>query len=313
MSSPKENWYGHLVGQSRTNDIYTLIHHYLQPDWEPNHDLDFVTVRRSQLPDQLPEIPAKHLSKKLLPENYCFPASDYILLHNYHLTEYLYHANWATIIEDFEGREFIELHYDWTEEAKYYYNYPLAYYGKMLPQIPKPEALPIQSQPPESPEEAALILAYNLLQEGTRKQEALEYAEIGRSFLDTQSVVVSENIAGALHQLARRMMGYNIIAMVYVWNNQINKAAEVDALYLHHTPIWNHIEDYIKPYLEMLMAKKQVDYLKHLFSDKEFRQRFLAHYEAFVSLNFDDRYPVTQMGHVIDIINRVNNISSAYL
>lgn len=310
--SPNDDWYGHLVGQSRNDNIYTLIHHYLESDWSPNHDFDFVVVKQNQLPDKLKEIPSKHISKKLSPSEYCFPDNDYVLLHNYQLTEYLYHAKWATIVQDFEGREFIELRYDWTDEAKHYYNYPLAYYGKYRP-TPKHEPLPIQSKAPESDEEAALVLAYDLLQKGEQKEQALAYGEIGRSFLDQQLVTVNENSKDALHQLARHMMGYNIVAMVYAWNNQINKAAEVDALYMQYSPIWDYLEDYIKPYLEMLIVKKQVDYLKHLFTDKEFRNRFLAHYEAFVSLFIDDTYPLTLKGYVVDIINRVNNMSKTYL
>jgi hypothetical protein len=313
MSSPNEDWYSHLVAQSRNDNIYTLIHSYLEPEWSSNHDLDFVTVRRSQLPEKLKEVPSKHLSKKLPQEHYCFPGNDYILLHNYQLTEYLYHAKWACIIEDFEGREFIELRYDWTEEAKHYFNYPLVYYGKMQPKSPKAELLPIQSKPPESDEEAALILAYDLLQKGEQREQALAYAEIGKLFLDQQLITVNGNSEEALQQLARRMMGYNIVSMVCAWNNRINKAAEVDVLYIHHPPMWDYLEDYIKPYLEILIAKKQVDYLKHLFTDKEFRNRFLAHYGTFVSLFIDDTYPLTMKSYVIDIINRVNNMPTAYL
>lgn len=136
---------------------------------------------------------------------------------------------------------------------------------------------------------------------------------MGRSFLDQQLITVNENSIEALQQLARRMMGYNIVSMVYARNNQINKASEVDALYIHHPPMWDYLEDYIKPYLEILMAKKQVDYLKHLFNDKAFRKRFLAHYEAFVSLFVDDTYPLTLKGYVIGIINRINSTPPAFL
>lgn len=150
MPSPKEDWYGHLVAQSRTNDIYTLLHHYLEPAWEPNHDLDFVTVRRNQLPGALKEVPSKHVSKKLPQQAYCFPGNDYVLLHNYQLTEYLHHAKWASIVEDFEGREFIELRYDWTEEAKHYFNYPLPYYGNTSPQGPNQKRFAFNTSLPKA-------------------------------------------------------------------------------------------------------------------------------------------------------------------
>ncbi|SFP93625.1 NOC3 family protein [Parafilimonas terrae] len=312
MSSPNENWYSHFVAQSRNANIYTLIHHYLTPGWNPNHELDFVTVRRSQLPASLQQIPPDHLSKKLKQKEYCFPGNDYILLHNYKLTEYLYYAKWATITEDSKGREFIELRYDWTDEAQHYFNYPLAYYGKMQPQKPKPEILAIQTKPPESEEEAALLKAYDLLQKGIQKEEALQYAQTGEAFLDKQHIAITENSAEPLQQLARRMMGYNIVAMVYAWNDRIDDAAAVDVLYIFHPPLWDYLEDYIRPYLEMLMVKKREDYLHYLFKDKDFRKRFLSHYEAYVSLFVNDAYELTSVGAAIDIINRINNTSDAY-
>lgn len=307
MSSPNDNWYGHLVGQSRNNNIYTLLHSFLMPDWEPNHELDFVVVRRSQLPEALKEIPPSHLSKKLPPANYCFPGNDYVLLHNYQLTEYLHAAQWATIIADFEEREFIELRYDWTEEAAHLNRYPPAYYGQVLMPKPTPDRMPNQTKPPESEEEAALIRAYDLLQQGVQKETALACAETGKAFLDGQPVAVASDPAEALQHLARRMFGYNIVAMVYAWNNQIDRAAAIDLLYIYHPPMWDYLEDQLKPYLEMLLVKKQQDYLQQLFEDREFRQRFLSHYEAFVSLFVNADYPLTRMGEVVAIINRVNN------
>jgi hypothetical protein len=312
MSSPNEDWYSHLVAQSRNDNIYTLLHTFLSPDWHPNHKHDFVVVRCNKLPAHLKNVPEKHISKKIKEIEYCFPGNDYILLDNYQLTEYLYFAKWATTIEDFEDRTFIELRYDWTDEAQYYYNYPLPYYGKMPPPKLKHATLSIQTKPPESEEEAAILKAYELLQKGTQKEEALQYAQIGEAFLDKQHITITESRIEPLHQLARRMMGYNIVAMVYAWNNQIDNAAAIDTLYIFHPPLWDYLEDYIFPYLEMLMAKKQEDYLHYLFKDKDFRKRFLSHYEAYISLFVDDTYKLTSIGNVISIINRVNQTSSVY-
>ncbi len=312
MSSPNEDWYSHLVAQSRNDNIYTLIHSFLTPDLEFNHDLDFVVVRRSQLPAHLQKVPPAHISKKLLPAQYCFPGNDYILLHNYKLTEYLYAARWANVIEDFEDRNFIELRYDWTEEAQDCKNDPPAYHKGEAKKKLKAAPMPIQSQPPQSDDEAALIASYELLHKGTNKEKALQYAERGKIFLDAQQITVNENSAETLHQLARRMMGYNIVAMVYSWNDKIDKAAAVDALYIHHPPIWNYLDAQIQSYLEMLMVKKQTDYLHHLFADLSFRKQYLGHYEAFISLFVNDHYELTRMGEVVNIINRVNNSSSDY-
>lgn len=308
--SPNENWYGHLVAQSRNDNIYTLIHNYLVPHWEPNHDFDFVVVRKTALPEKLQPIPSSHISKKLPPGKYCFPGNDYVLLHNYHLTEYLYHAEWAKVIEDFEEREYIELRYDWTEEAKHLNHYPPAYFGNVPMPNRKPDVMPIQLEAPQTEEEEALLVAYRLLQKGVSKEEAMKYAEAGKSFLDAQEVTVSGDSAEALQQVARRMMGYNIVAMVYAWNNQINKAAAIDEMYIHHPPMWDYLEEYIQPYLEMLIVKKQTDYLQFLFKDVEFRKRFLPHYEAYISLLVDDTYEMTRMGQVVNIINRVNNATT---
>ena len=304
--SPKENWYSHLVAQSRNNNIYPLIHQFLEPDWEPNHDFDFVVVRRSQLPEHLKNIPLQDLSKKLLPQQYCFPGNDYVLLHNYKLTEYLHFAKWAKFIEDFEDRSFIELRYDWTEEAQECWNDPPAY--SLVKKIirEKQEPTPVQKKFPESEEEQALLKAYDLLRDGVEKGKALEYAEAGRRFLDNQNID-SANSEEVLQMIERKMLGYNIVAMIYAWNNHINKASEVDSLYISNSLLWSKLSSYIEPYLEMLMIKKQEDYLHHLFSDKKFRRFFLGHYEAFVSLFVNPDYELTKMGEVVNIINRVNN------
>ena len=311
MSSPNKNWYGHLVAQSRNDNIYTLIHQFLEPTWEPNHELDFVAVRRSQLPQHLKNIPPKHISEKLPFEKYCFPASDYLLLHNYQLTEYLHAAKWAKVVEDFEHRSFIELRYNWTDEAEATWNNPPAYPMYGAEKIQVQPTMSILHQPPQTEQESALIESYGLLKKGYNKKQALAFAETGKSFLDEQQITVTEDPNNALQQIARRMMGYNIVAMVYVWNNKIDKAGAVDKYYIHQPLLWIYLDGYIQPYLELLMVKRQKDYLKHLFSDKAFRQRFLGHYAAYISLFVDDTYTLTG-GEVVSIINRVNNTSDAY-
>jgi len=308
MSSPNENWYSHLVAQSRTDAIYTLIHSYLMHDWAPNHDLDFVTVRRKNLPANLKEMPAKDVSQKLSAENYCFPGDDYVLLDNYQLIEYLHAAEWAKHIEDFENRSFIELFFEKTEESKDFFNNTPAYAHSKRPTPKKKIGLSQYEQKLWfNKKEKYLIAAYKLLQTGEHKKTALQYAEKGKAFLDRNRIAVNENTAGVLQQVARRMMGYNIVSMVYAWNDQINKASEVDKTYIHHPAIWADLFDCIRSYLELLMIKNQQDYLHYLFTDKEFRKFFLSHYEAFISLFVDDTYKFTFGGEVMQIINRVRN------
>lgn len=308
MSSPNDNWYSHLVAQSKTDAIYTLIHQFLTPEWEPGHDLDFVVVQLSDLPENLQPVPLKHIAKKLKPEEYCFPATDFILLHNYELTDYLHAAKWAKTIEDFEDRSFIQLCFCWTDEAEFFLSHPPAYslghrsetMQQQQTSIPE-ESLPVTS------EDFPLFVAYELLHSGTSPQQALGFAEQGKAFLDAQHIVVDTSADTVPEQLLRRMMGYNVVAMVYVWNNQINKAAEVDEQYIHYPVIWSSLAGCIRPYLEMLMVQKQQDYLEYLFRDKGFRSYFLAHHEAFVSLFMDDTFELTLMSEVVSIINRVNN------
>lgn len=291
MSSPNNNWYSHLVAQSRTNHIYTLIHEYIPHNWKPLHNFDFVIVRQSNLPANLSIVPAKHISQKLPKQHYCFAHNDYIILHNYHLTEYLEAAKAAVITEDAKKRSFIELLF---QKESLHDNYPSIAGGL-------------------EEEEINLVLAYQLLQKGINRGLALEYAQKGERFLDNHRIEMGDNSGETLQKIMRQMTGYNIVAMVYAWNNQMANAAAVDIIYIHHPELWNILERYIKPYLEMLMIKRELDYVKYLFSDKGFRNHFLAHYEAFVSLFIDETFPLTRLHEVVGIINSVNNASSQYI
>ena len=287
MSSPNNNWYSHLVAQSRTGHIYTLIYEYIPFNWQPLHDYDFVIVRQSNLPANLQKVPAKHISAKLLQQHCCFAYNDYIVLHNYHLTEYLEAAKAAVIVEDEKKRSFIELLFKKESE---------------------PGSLPPVAED-FTEEEINLVLAYELLQKGSDKELALEYAQKGERFLDRNRINVGDNSEKTLQKIMRQMTGYNIIAMVYAWNNQMANAVAADAIYIHHPEFWDILKQYIKPYLELLMAKGELDYVRYLFNDKGFRNHFLAHCEAFVSLFIDDTYTLTRMNEVVGIINRVKNAS----
>lgn len=135
----------------------------------------------------------------------------------------------------------------------------------------------------------------------------------GFNSLLTENVALSDDIDASLFEMERIMLGYNVVAMVYAWNNKIDDAARVDNYYLRYPNVWELLENHIGTYLEMLTAKKQEDYLEFLFNDRDFRNRFLAHYEAYMSLLVNDRYELTNMHEVVGIINRVNNANKAYL
>lgn len=313
MPSPNEDWYSHLVAQSRNDNIYSLIHSFLTPDWEPNHDLDFVAVRQNELPEKLKTVPANHLSKKLKKEAYCFPGNDYLLLDNYQLTEYLFYAKWAKMIEDFEGRKFIELCYVWNNNAQELWDNPPAFAKVKSPYNKETrDPLPQRDFNRMDENEKSLAYAYELLKKGENRETAMQHAIIGKEFLDTNRILFTGQTDMVLQDIIRQMIGYNIIAMVFAWNDQFNLAAEADQNYIHNPVAWSHLEPYIIPYLEMLTVKKKVDYLNFLFSDMAFQKRFFPHYDVFISLFINDQHEIRNMQEFVKIVNRVNNVQDCY-
>ena len=308
MASKSIDWYQHLVDQSKTDHIYTLIHGFLRGDWDPGHDLDFVVLRTSGLQEIFADsIPEAHISPTLQKDNYSFPGSDYILLHNNHLTRYLEAARRMRIIEDFDEREFIELLFT-NNPADYNKNEANDY----APQRTIPDYRETSPETLENKEDA-IAIAYEMLRKAEERELAFSYAGIAEAFLNDKKIELSDDIDDGLFEVERIMLGYNVVAMVYAWNNKIDEAARVDNHYLRYHNVWNSLESHIGAYLEMLIAKKQADYLKFLFEDGDFRNRFLAHFEAYISLLVNDRYELTKMHEVVSIINRVNNANRAYL
>lgn len=305
-SKRREDWYEHLIDQSATDHIYSLIHGYLPHDWADDPDYDMVALRTGDLPDKLKPVPAEHISKRLAKENYCFPTGDYMLLDDWHLTEYLEAARRMAIVEDLEGREFIELLF--TDDPDEYSSYEDDNEKNPVRKIPdyrttSPSML-------ENPEDA-IAIAYELLRTAKEREIAYEYAKVAEAFLNSRQVTISDNsIERDLYEVTRAMLGYNVVAMVYTRNNKIDDAARVDSHYLLYPNVWDALKSYIVPYLEMLIAKKQGDYLQFLFHDAAFREKFLAHYEAYISILVDDRYELSQkyIHEVVAIINRINNV-----
>ncbi|MBL7691445.1 MAG: hypothetical protein JNM41_07615 [Flavipsychrobacter sp.] len=306
MARRRKDWYEHLVDQSANDGIYTLIHGYLPHNWEPGHELDMVVLRLGDLPAKLGTIPGMHISQRLRKEDYCFPGDDYVLLDDFQLTPYLKAARRMQIVEDFEEREFIELLF--TNEPKE----DIADDEEPQERRSIPDYRTVTPATLDNKEDA-IGIAYELLKNANERELALEYARMAETFLDGKGVIIGENIDKDLYEVIRIMLGYNVVAMVYAWNNKIEDAARIDEHYLRYPNVWDTLNDYINPYLEMLMAKKQADYLHFLFEDRDFRNKFLAHYEAYISLLVNDRYELTRMQEVVGIINRVNNALSAYV
>lgn len=63
----------------------------------------------------------------------------------------------------------------------------------------------------------------------------------------------------------------------------------------------------------MLIVKKQASYLQKLFANHAFKQSYLPHYEAYISLLENPHYECKKMKEMIPIINRVNNEMKKYL
>jgi hypothetical protein len=177
---------------------------------------------------------------------------------------------------------------------------------------PIPDYRTTTPQTLDNPEDA-ITISYELLRTAKERELAYEYAKVAEAFLDSKRVMIGDDIDRELYEVVRIMLGYNVVAMVYAWNNKIDKAAMIDSHYLQYPNVWPLLKDHIATYLEMLTAKKHTDYLEFLFKDTDFKNKFLAHYEAYISLLVDDTYELTEMYEVVGIINRINNAHSAYL
>lgn len=300
----KTDWYQHLVNQSDTDHIYDLIHEYIPGDWHPGHDLDFVVLRKSEWPAHfLHEVPTEHLSTAFAANDYGFPAADYLVLHNDHLTAYLEKATAMRPIVDSANRGFIELFFQKKPAVKRISR------ATMQPDIPDP----YQNKPWELDDlQDGLLIAYDMLQKGEDRELALQYAQAGLGFLESTRVQLSDG-GEVMGQISNRMMGYNIIAMVYAWNDRIREAAAIDAHYLRNPLVWHALEAHIKAYLTMLMAKRCDKYLAFLFEDPVFRQQFRAHYEAYRSV-LDPHFEWTQslISEIVPVLNLVKNSCDKY-
>jgi hypothetical protein len=300
-----DDWYQLLVDQSKTDHIYDLIHGYLEPGWLPNHKLALCVTRLSRLPDALSPPAAWHWSASLAPARYCFPEDDYMLLSNDYLGAYLEAARSLQYVTDDKGREFIELLYEPLSKPK-------------KPRLEDEKDIPGMEDDP-------LVQCYERIHKGEDREEALVLAERGyekiqQELAGLQALPGSTQSAMAAHagfdvvagEKIRLAAGFNIAAIAFAWNGKYNRAADADKHYIHKPEVWDRLEEHIGIYLEMLMAKQQSDYLEWLFGDMAFRKRFMAHYEACVSLLIDPHYELTTGMAIVPIVNRVNNRFAAY-
>ncbi|MDR3678999.1 MAG: hypothetical protein P4L41_03460 [Flavipsychrobacter sp.] len=287
MAYKNGDWYQHLVDQSRTDHIYDLVREYLQEDWTPGHLHEFVVVRSSMLPENLGKtVPEQHLGRGIRQEDYSFPAHDYVLLNNNYLTEYLEAAMEMVIIEDFDNRSFIELLFTNTVGSD-------------------------KQTGDEEEEPDVLAKAYDLLRKGESRKLALQYAMEAEGVLDGKLLGLDKEVDAA--EILRVKTGYNIIATVFAWNDKIDEAAVMDNKYLYDPALWALMKRHISSYLELLIAKKEEEYLQFIFEDATFKMQFLPHYEVFTSLFIDDTHVLTRRQEALSIINIVNNYPQQFL
>ncbi|HEY6975571.1 MAG TPA: hypothetical protein VH396_04740, partial [Chitinophagaceae bacterium] len=116
----------------------------------------------------------------------------------------------------------------------------------------------------------------------------------------------------ACEKIQRWRMGYHIVATAYVWNNLFEAAADIHENFLYTKELWEIMRTEIYAYLELLMIKKQKEQIRKIFSNMEFRKKFVHHYDVYVSLFIDDTYPLTNTLKCMAIFNRINNAQDVY-
>lgn len=286
-----EDWYQLLVDQSKTNRIYDLIHEGLSPHFRPRDINGIVVVNPLDLPAELTEIPLQHIAKAA----FDFRENKLILLKNNFLAAYLEKATAMKVYQGLET-EYVLLSFepiinDEEDDAQ-------------------TTGSCINTDNPESvfDEDDSLMHCWALVTKCQHKALALELAVKGHAYLDKKRLSCAD-----ANERVKISFGYNIVSVAYAWNNCFEDAAITDSYYIRITPFYAHMEGVIKPYLEMLIAKKQAAYLDYLFNMEKFKDHFLPHYEAYISLFVNPHYECMRMREMIPIINRVNNGLKRYL
>lgn len=97
------------------------------------------------------------------------------------------------------------------------------------------------------------------------------------------------------------------VALGYLWSNWFEEAFEAEKYFITND-LWNELETGIHAYLSVLIIKKQTAHLEQLFSDDAFKDKFIAHYEVYISLLVNPDYRVTQSWQILTpIINIIRH------
>lgn len=288
-----DDWYQLLVDQSKTHHIYDLIHEGLNPHFNPTDEKGMVVIDPRDMPENPAVIPISHIAKTATE----FSQNGLILLRNDKLTDYLEKATAMQVYEGDES-EYVLLSFKPISAATNEDNDEL------------PTGRHIDTGKPESvfDEDDSLMHCWALVTKCQHKQLALELAIKGHAYLDKKRLACTD-----ANERVKISFGYNIVSVAYAWNNCFDEAAIADSYYIRIHPFYEPMAEVIKPYLEMLIAKKQAAYLEYLFSMGKFKQHFLPHYEAYISLLVNPHYECSRMREMVPIINRVNNGLKQYL
>lgn len=294
----QHNWDDALVNLSKTDHIYDLIMcEGIYPHFRgPNHEGDFVIINTGRLPEKLSLSDVLQDSIAWPYPSYSFEEEGYVLMQTLKLTPYLEAAVSMHEVEDKNGANYIELRF-LKPEKKQTRERSLSEYLQMV----------------TDHREKALIESWQLFASVNNKVKALELARLGQSFLEEQKqqfiqVETSEIDAEALW---RWQTGHHIVASVYCWNNLFEEAQRIEKNFMQE-PVWNALYDMIGGYLELLIAKDRREHLRNMFGNIAFRKQFIHHYEVYVSLFFDETFPLTNTMMAVPIFNRVNQIKTLY-
>ena len=111
-----------------------------------------------------------------------------------------------------------------------------------------------------------------------------------------------------------------ILALVLLWNNEIEEAINTSKEFLNNLLILDEYKDNILEFILLLIAKKQYNYAFKIFSENEFnfKDRFKPVYYALMYF-MQDKYPdeYKKMGSelkqtVDEIIEKINQLAIDY-
>ncbi len=290
MPDHLDDYYQVLVDQSKTDHIYTLIHNGLSHDFIPKDPDGFVLVNPNELVDILKPFNQKHVVKEISIRN-----KKYVMLKNRALTNYL-EAGFKFEEVESKPHRYALLHFFPTKKDLAIQRTNLKRYAQ--------ENLRAQL----FEEDKQLLTCWHYIVKRIYKRRALNLARKGHIYLDARRKTTSNK-----NEIIKISTGYNILSIAYSWNNCFKEAAITDAYYIFNKKLYPYMQMVISPYLEMLIAKKQYNYLQALFENADLKRYFLAHYEAYISLAVNPHYRCKKMNEMIDIINRINNYMQAYV